>query len=152
MGTLKMILAIMAAATPILTVQTLMLNLMAKDRELGYKTELIVELKASQTETLHLFDSTLAQYTNLYSFKDVDDLVAEKANDAEKNSKLYTDKENKKQEAFYQSFFEQLLENAYYQDKNDSTWKLFYYMMNDSAIIVKKKPITLEQYNNLDND
>jgi len=25
-------------------------------------------------------------------------------------------------------------------------------MMNDSAIIVKKKPITLEQYNNLDND
>lgn len=133
---------IFLVATPILTIQTMVLNLMADNRQKDFEAKEQREHLKFRNEVINSFDEVVRSIDNVYSFSDVEELIELRSIEAERSAKDYADKENKKQEDFYRNIFKHTIENAFYLDKNDSTFKvLFYRNEEDSVVILQMIPI-----------
>jgi len=133
---------IFIVVTPILTIQTLVLNLMAKGREYDYQNEHHKENIKFLNQINDNFKDVVKSIDNVYSMSDITDVVDTKVKESEKGNKDYTDSENKKQEDFYEGVFKNTIESVFFLDENDSTFKVLFYRMNgDSVVVIKMIPI-----------
>lgn len=140
---------ILVIVTPVLTIQTLVLNLMGQNREYKYEQKQNIQHQQFNDELARNFEEILESVDNVYTKEDISDLIDLKVTAAEKSTKDYVNAQNAKQDDLYQSIFKHTIENAYYTDSRDSTFKVFFYFNEaDSVVILKMIPILTSDFEN----
>lgn len=141
--TFKQILIIIGIMAPILTGQTIVLNSMAKDREVNNKTERAKEIKTFKKEIVNEFRVCIADINNVYTLSELIDAVSEITTESEKSGKNYTDRENRKQDTTYatalsEKVLVEFFNEAYIFDSNDSTFRVVYYRDKENNVVILK--------------